>query len=707
MEIRNHEEALGRWRPSLKSVAVGPGGDYAIGGGARDAVWIRDGEERRLEHLGSVTCLAFARDGRLASGSTDMGVRIHDAQRTRLLRGHFHQIKGLGWSASGVLASASLDGSVRVHAEEGSRTLRRELGGVHALAWRGEELLVAAAEHVYLLGLDGEVRARFEVPRATALRVAPTGAFAICWRTSPRRDELLEHVRVHEADGSVRTEAEARCVAFDDLGRHALSEGSSLRYRDVRVRVHDAPILALAWTGEAFLTGGADGWARLVGTDGQVRGGVRHGAEVSFVAGDGGQLISVSRDAVVRRWRAGDARPASFAPRLEPAFVLSDAATNSAAFSPDGSRVAVSTSEGVYVHALPGGERLAHLPSAGDPATWEVRFTSEVIAARAREGHFTNVWDADSYAQRPPIDARQFRIEHGVVLTQDAETICYRLKDGEELYRGERVRQLALIEGRALFPGGGGTLVDLTNGATRSLGIDGLVRTSLDPRGELAVVAGPDAVVLVDLAADRRRDLGRFELWSITWADDGEHFLLGTSSGDIRGYTREGDLRGVLEHDGGRRFRRPVFVGGERYAVGGQHGAEAGVYDVEGGQTARFAPQAFLDVERLAGRLLTRSKVSPTEDFTMRLYDLDGALVAACLGHRGPRWWQVNASPDGERFVSVVWGDLVRVWDLDGGLCIVPLTEETRAAEVGAVVDGRRFLVTGDAEGAKLWDVGG
>jgi WD40 repeat protein len=69
-------------------------------------------------HAGGVRCLAFAADGRLASGGEDRTVRVHglaSGQPDLVLRGHRLGVSAVAFSADGQrLLSASLDQTVKL-----------------------------------------------------------------------------------------------------------------------------------------------------------------------------------------------------------------------------------------------------------------------------------------------------------------------------------------------------------------------------------------------------------------------------------------------------------------------------------------------------------------------------------------------------------------------------------------------------------------
>jgi serine/threonine protein kinase len=145
-------------------VAFSPDGTHIATGGPRNQVKVYNASGNALNlgpanHADEVTALAYASDGRLASGSRDQTVKIWDAQMN-LLRTlpHGGAVTALAFTADGKrLATASLDGTVMVWdttSWELLVTLSGHTAAVPALAFspQGSQLAIAHGNEVRLWG---------------------------------------------------------------------------------------------------------------------------------------------------------------------------------------------------------------------------------------------------------------------------------------------------------------------------------------------------------------------------------------------------------------------------------------------------------------------------------------------------------------------------------------------------------------------------
>ncbi|MEU4242685.1 AAA family ATPase [Actinoplanes sp. NPDC026619] len=216
------------------AVSAGPGGCIAAAG--RDGgvvVWDAAGEvDFRAAYPGTVTALAFAKDGRLACGLDDGVVRVVRTAAPQVLTGHTGPVSAVAFDEDGRLATGSFDRTVRIWDPDGRRLQVVPAGGT-------VDGIVAAGER----DADGRV-----------LAAVPGG------RTMVRSGVLVE---VIEPDGSrqvLRTSGAAgiTAAAFAPDGRFATgtSSGSVWLWGRDCAFLHATPQSAGPVTGLAFTADG-------------------------------------------------------------------------------------------------------------------------------------------------------------------------------------------------------------------------------------------------------------------------------------------------------------------------------------------------------------------------------------------------------------------------------------------------------------------
>ena len=109
-------------RAPVNAVAVSPGGEFVVSGGADGAVRVWDlatgAQLRALEgHSGAVWAVALTPDGQVVSGGVDGAVRVWDlatGAQLRALEGHSGAVWAVALTPDGQVVSGGVDGAVRV-----------------------------------------------------------------------------------------------------------------------------------------------------------------------------------------------------------------------------------------------------------------------------------------------------------------------------------------------------------------------------------------------------------------------------------------------------------------------------------------------------------------------------------------------------------------------------------------------------------------
>jgi WD40 repeat protein len=102
-------------------------------------------------HSGGVLSVAWSKDSRLASGSSDNSVIIWDlesGQPVQILHGHTDIVNSIAWSADGRLASASKDRSIIIwdlESGEPAQNLVGHTNGVTSVAWSADGRLASGS----------------------------------------------------------------------------------------------------------------------------------------------------------------------------------------------------------------------------------------------------------------------------------------------------------------------------------------------------------------------------------------------------------------------------------------------------------------------------------------------------------------------------------------------------------------------------------
>jgi len=212
---------------AVNAVAMLADGVATGGADGRVLLWRGDAAPVVLAgHTAPVSALAVS-GGRLASASWDGTVRLWAADGTaQVLSGHVGTVTSVAWAPDGTVVSAGYDGTLRIWAKDGSAQVLTIGAPENAVAVAGDGEVAAA-------GADGTLRLirPGAEPRPLAVDTTPITALAL----SP--------------DGS-------RIAVVSIGGAAVVVDRVSLRVVTVFLGT-EHPLWAVAWDGDAVVTGGA------------------------------------------------------------------------------------------------------------------------------------------------------------------------------------------------------------------------------------------------------------------------------------------------------------------------------------------------------------------------------------------------------------------------------------------------------------------
>ena len=666
----------------------------------------------------------------------------------RWAEAHHEELARLPLLSALMRASAESDASARARVAES--LAQRVLDGFDDDPELAAPLAVAAIERL------GPAHALVEALRAalrrSRLRAAwRSGGPITCVAWAPDGARAV----TGGADGAVRLwdpRDDGAPIALADTGGAVVALGFSpdggevavssdehpetVRVLDLRTRAERLVLRGSSYSGAASVCFTPDGRGiAMRGNTGMTIRSAADGGDLDLIAGIGPVFAFSPGGDRVLSFGASASRPAVHSTAdgareidlggFEATAALSDADQPGAAWSPDGSRLAVALEERGWVWDAASGRLVARLTAAGAIASpagrarsrATVSFTADTmrVVTVFRDG-VPRLWDAT--------DGRELLAlrEHGAPATAAAFA-----PRGERVLTGAAsgaVRVWDLADDHDAEPGPDGLLYALTGDG------DGLTCAAFSPDGTRIVVGSAGGAARVwEVGARGGREVATLAghgdaVTAATYAPDGALILTASYDGQLRLWPADGGAsprviegpRGAGRAAGAPAlFTSAVFFPGGDLVLAGLRDATARVWELAG-ETIRIGfgehsgPVTCVAVAPDGGRCASGSwehmfSTNVHGTATARLWDATTRRELLRLDHRA-RVLAVAFSPDGARLATGAEDGAARVWDAATGAELLAIREHGAAVRsVAFSPDGSRLLTASDDATARVWDV--
>ena len=401
---------------------------------------------------------------------------------------------------------------------------------------------------------------------------------------------------------------------------------------------------------------------------------------------DGTRVVTASNDNTARLWDAGNGHLlATLAGHTGP--------VNSALFSPDGKRIVTASADGTARVWDAGDGRPLFLLGGHKGAVNSAVFSPDgkSIVTPSADGT-ARVWDGGDGHLLATLTGHKGAV-NSAAFSPDSSRILTASADGT-------AQVWNASDGKPLFP--------LT-------GHKGAVNSAVfSPDGERIVTAGDDMTakewdagnghLLFTLASHRGRVV------SAVFSPDGKHIVTASADKTAREWDA-GDGHLTLELTG---FMDPVvsavFSPDSSRILTASDDWTARVWDAANGHQLAMLAGNTHEVHAAVYSFDGSHILTANADGTARVWDAgDGHLLATLAGHTVPAV-PVNSaavSPDGKRIITANADGTAQVWDAGNDQPLFTLAKQNGAVDSAAFSPDGKRIVTANADGtARVWDAG-